>query len=196
MDPLAHNSSQRIPLSKRAFDLILTTIGLVVFSPFLLVLAILVRVKLGAPVLFRQVRPGYLGKPFKIFKFRTMTEDRDSRGNLLSDTQRLTRFGRFLRASSLDELPELLNVLRGEMSWVGPRPAPPSEVAQYQPWHRQRLEVPQGLTGLWQVSGRSDLTFDEMCLLDIYYIENWSLGLDLTILFRTIPYVLFGRGAY
>jgi lipopolysaccharide/colanic/teichoic acid biosynthesis glycosyltransferase len=97
---------------------------------------------------------------------------------------------------SIDELPQLFNILIGEMSLVGPRPAPPHEVEQYELWHRQRLEVPQGLTGLWQVSGRSDLSFDEMCLLDIYYIENWSLGLDLIIMLRTIPRVLLGDGAY
>jgi lipopolysaccharide/colanic/teichoic acid biosynthesis glycosyltransferase len=114
----------------------------------------------------------------------------------IRDDPRVTRVGKLLRRTSLDEVPQFLNILRGEMSLVGPRPAPPDEVAQYQPWHRQRLEVPQGLTGLWQVSGRSDLTFDEMCLLDIYYIENWSIGLDLMILLRTIPRVLFGSGAY
>jgi lipopolysaccharide/colanic/teichoic acid biosynthesis glycosyltransferase len=114
----------------------------------------------------------------------------------IKDDPRLTRLGRFLRRASLDELPQFFNVLRGEMSLVGPRPGPPQEVAQYQPWHRQRLEVSPGITGLWQVSGRSDLSFDEMCLLDIYYIENWSLGLDLTILLRTIPRVILGDGAY
>jgi len=114
----------------------------------------------------------------------------------IRDDPRVTRVGKLLRRTSLDEVPQLWNILRGEMSLVGPRPAPPDEVAKYQSWHRQRLEVPQGLTGLWQVSGRSDLTFDEMCLLDIYYIENWSIGLDLMILLRTIPRVVFGSGAY
>jgi lipopolysaccharide/colanic/teichoic acid biosynthesis glycosyltransferase len=114
----------------------------------------------------------------------------------IKDDPRRTRVGRWLRKLSIDEFPQLINVLRGEMSWVGPRPALPNEVEKYEAWQRQRLEVPQGMTGLPQISGRSDLTFDEVCLLDIYYIENWSLSLDLTILLRTIPQVLFGRGAY
>lgn len=108
----------------------------------------------------------------------------------------MTRVGRVLRRLSLDELPQIVNVARGEMSLVGPRPPLREEVAQYKPWHRQRLAVVGGLTGLWQISGRSDLTFDESCLLDIYYIENWSLALDIRILVQTIPHVLFGRGAY
>jgi lipopolysaccharide/colanic/teichoic acid biosynthesis glycosyltransferase len=109
---------------------------------------------------------------------------------------RITRIGAFLRRTSIDELPQFINVLRGEMSVVGPRPGRPAEVAEYLPWHRQRLEVPPGITGLWQVSGRSELTFDEMCLLDIYYIENWSLGLDLSLMLRTIPRVFLAEGAY
>jgi lipopolysaccharide/colanic/teichoic acid biosynthesis glycosyltransferase len=114
----------------------------------------------------------------------------------MRDDPRRTRLGRWLRRLSIDELPQFINVLRGEMSIVGPRPGRPAEVAEYQPWHRQRLEVPPGITGLWQISGRSDVSFDEMCLLDIYYIENWTLALDLIIMLRTIPHVLFGDGAY
>ena len=114
----------------------------------------------------------------------------------IRDDPRCTRVGRFLRRTSLDELPQLYNVLRGEMSLVGPRPAIPSEVEQYQEWHRKRLEVSPGITGLWQVSGRSQLTFDEMCLLDIYYLENWSPLLDLKIALKTAPAVLAGTGAY
>ena len=114
----------------------------------------------------------------------------------IKDDPRMTRVGRVLRRLSLDELPQIVNVARGEMSLVGPRPPLREEVAQYKPWHRQRLAVVGGLTGLWQISGRSDLTFDESCLLDIYYIENWSLALDVRILVQTIPHVLFGRGAY
>jgi lipopolysaccharide/colanic/teichoic acid biosynthesis glycosyltransferase len=109
---------------------------------------------------------------------------------------RVTRVGRFIRRTSLDEIPQFLNVLRGDMSLVGPRPPLAREVSQYQEWHRRRLAVAPGLTGLWQISGRSDLTFDEMVLLDLYYIENWSLFMDFKILIRTIPHVLFGRGAY
>jgi lipopolysaccharide/colanic/teichoic acid biosynthesis glycosyltransferase len=104
--------------------------------------------------------------------------------------------GRWLRRSSFDELPQFINVLRGEMSIVGPRPALPPEVAKYEAWHRQRLEVPPGISGLWQISGRSELSFDEMCMLDVYYIENWSLGLDLAIMLKTVPHVLFADGAY
>ena len=114
----------------------------------------------------------------------------------IKDDPRLTRVGRFIRRTSLDELPQLFNVLQGTMSLVGPRPPLPEEVEQYKPWHRQRLAVIGGLTGLWQVSGRADLTFDELCLLDIYYIENWSLSLDIRILLQTVPHMLFGRGAY
>jgi lipopolysaccharide/colanic/teichoic acid biosynthesis glycosyltransferase len=114
----------------------------------------------------------------------------------MKDDPRITRLGRFLRRSSLDELPQFYNVLRGDMSIVGPRPPLPEEVAQYQPWHMRRLEIAPGITGLWQVSGRSELPFDEMALLDIYYVEQWSPGLDLKILLRTIPTVLFGDGAY
>jgi lipopolysaccharide/colanic/teichoic acid biosynthesis glycosyltransferase len=114
----------------------------------------------------------------------------------IKDDPRMTRVGRFIRRSSLDELPQLYNVLLGQMSLVGPRPPLAEEVAMYKPWHKQRLSVIGGITGLWQVSGRSDLTFDELCLLDIYYIENWSLALDIRILLQTIPHSLFGRGAY
>ncbi|MGB9605653.1 MAG: sugar transferase, partial [Bryobacteraceae bacterium] len=114
----------------------------------------------------------------------------------IRDDPRVTRVGRILRRTSLDELPQVFNILAGEMSWVGPRPGTPAEVAQYEPWHRKRLEVLPGLTGFWQVSGRSDLTFDEMVRLDLYYIENWNLWLDLVILLRTIPAVISGRGAY
>jgi lipopolysaccharide/colanic/teichoic acid biosynthesis glycosyltransferase len=152
---------------------------------------------------------GERGRIFSFYKFRSMRDGaEDQQAELRSrneatgplfkikDDPRLTRLGPLLRRRSLDEIPQLWNVLRGDMSLVGPRPGLPAEVAQYQPWHRQRLEVPPGITGLWQVSGRSDLSFDEMCLLDIYYIENWSLGLDLMIMLRTIPRVLFGEGAY
>jgi len=161
------------------------------------------------PVLFRQPRAGRYGRPFTVFKFRSMYVNAEAEleklrarneasGPLfkLRDDPRRTRVGRLLRETSLDELPQLLNVLRGDMSLVGPRPAILSEVAQYQDWHLKRLEVLPGITGLWQVSGRSDLTFDEMVMLDIYYGENWSLGLDLRIILRTVPQVLFGEGAY
>jgi len=119
----------------------------------------------------------------------------DPRHPKLANDPRVTRVGRWIRRFSLDEVPQIWNILRGDMSWVGPRPATPDEVALYEPWHLQRLRVLPGLTGLWQVSGRSEVPFEEMCLLDIYYIENWSLGLDLQIVLRTIPIVLFAHGA-
>jgi lipopolysaccharide/colanic/teichoic acid biosynthesis glycosyltransferase len=149
------------------------------------------------------------GRPFKMVKFRSMVVDAESQKEQLrqineasgpifkiKNDPRLTKVGRIIRRLSLDELPQLYNVLRGEMSLVGPRPPLAEEVAKYQPWHMQRLEVKGGITGLWQVSGRSDLTFDEQCLLDIYYIENWSLSLDLRLMLQTAPYALFGKGAY
>jgi exopolysaccharide biosynthesis polyprenyl glycosylphosphotransferase len=196
-------------LAKRALDILLALLGLILTAPLMLLAALLIRLESPGASLFKQTRIGENGQPFSIYKFRSMREGAEEQkaqlrrlneatGPLfkIRDDPRLTRVGRWLRRTSLDELPNLLNVLRGEMSLVGPRPNLPQEVAQYQPWHRQRLEVSPGMTGLWQVSGRSDLSFDEMCLLDIYYIENWSLGLDLIILLRTIPRVLFGNGAY
>jgi lipopolysaccharide/colanic/teichoic acid biosynthesis glycosyltransferase len=161
-------------------------------------------------VLFKQKRVGKGGKKFVLYKFRSMREGAEEELEELADLNeaigpffkikddpRCTRVGRFLRRTSLDEIPQLYNVLRGEMSLVGPRPALPNEVEQYQVWHKKRLEVAPGMTGLWQVSGRSSIaSFDEMCLLDIYYIEQWSLALDISILFRTIPAVILGRGAY
>lgn len=149
------------------------------------------------------------GRLFRMIKFRSMVIDaeaqkadlmalNDASGPIfkIKNDPRLTRAGRIIRRLSLDELPQFYNVFLGEMSLVGPRPPLPEEVRQYQPWHRQRLAVKGGLTGLWQVSGRSDLTFDEQCLLDIYYIENWSLSFDLRLILQTIPFTLFGRGAY
>ncbi len=194
---------------KRILDIGLAILCLLAAAPVMLCIVLLIRLESPGPGLFRQTRIGENGRPFSFVKFRSMRMGAEAEQDKLRDLNeadgplfkirddpRVTRLGKFLRRSSLDELPQFINILRGDMSLVGPRPAPPDEVAQYQPWHRQRLDVPQGLTGLWQVSGRSDLTFDEMCLLDIYYIENWSLGLDLTILLRTIPRVLFGSGAY
>lgn len=194
---------------KRALDLTIIALGGI---PALLVgLAIALAIKLDSPgpVLYAAERVGRNGKPFIMYKFRSMVVDAEQKKEQLvhlneadgpifkiRNDPRLTRVGRFIRRTSLDELPQIINVLRGEMSLVGPRPPLAEEVAQYKPWHRQRLEVIGGITGLWQVSGRSDLTFDELCLLDIYYIENWSLSLDLRILLQTIPYSLFGQGAY
>ena len=194
---------------KRLLDLFLIAIS----SPFVLlltaVIAIAIKLDSPGPIIYSATRIGKNGKPFKMMKFRSMVVDADAQKQLLKDRNeadgpifkikddpRLTRVGRLIRRTSLDELPQLYNVLIGQMSLVGPRPPLPEEVAEYKPWHMQRLSVIGGLSGLWQVSGRSDLTFDELCLLDIYYIENWSLMLDIRLLLQTIPHTLFGRGAY
>lgn len=194
---------------KRALDLGLIALATPLLVPLCVVLVVLIRLDSEGPALFRQQRIGKHGKPFTCYKFRTMVVDAEARRAELAalneadgplfkirNDPRVTRIGRFLRRSSLDELPQLLNVLRGEMSLVGPRPGLPSEVEQYAAWHRRRLEVTPGLTGLWQVLGRSNTTFDEMVRLDIYYAENWSPWLDVRILLQTIPAVLFSKGAY
>ena len=194
---------------KRALDLTLGGLAMILLSPFWLAIAVGIKLDSPGPIFFRQERVGKDGKVFTVFKFRSMYQDAEERleklrahneadGPLfkMKDDPRRTRMGRFIRKTSLDELPQLINVLRGEMSIVGPRPGLPSEVAQYQEWHRKRLEAQPGITGLWQVSGRSNLTFDEMVMLDIYYAENWSVGMDLRIMLRTVPQVLFGEGAY
>jgi len=173
------------------------------------IIMLAIKLESPGPVLFWQERVGWRGKPFKMVKFRSMVVDAESQKERLKQMNeasgpifkikndpRLTKVGRIIRRLSLDELPQLYNVFIGEMSLIGPRPPLAEEVAQYQPWHMQRLEVKGGITGLWQVSGRSDLTFDEQCLLDIYYIENRSLALDLRLIIQTIPYTLFGKGAY
>ncbi len=175
-----------IPLSKRLFDLVGATLGLIVISPLLLTLALLVRWRLGSPILFRQTRPGYRGRPFVLYKFRTMNERRGPDGRLLPDSERLTRFGRFLRASSLDELPELFNVLRGEMSLVGPRPLLMQYLERYSPEQMRRHEVLPGMTGWAQVNGRNALTWPEKFRLDVWYVDHWSLWLDIKILFLTV----------
>ncbi|HZS00885.1 MAG TPA: sugar transferase [Chloroflexota bacterium] len=196
-------------LTKRALDVLLAGAGLLLFAPLWGLIAVAIKVDSRGPVLFRQERVGRGEARFNVLKFRSMRQDADQAVHqLLAQNEatgplfkirndpRLTRVGRVLRRCSLDELPQLWNVLRGEMSLVGPRPPLPREVEQYEPWHRRRLDVAPGLTGLWQVSGRSELGFDEMVMLDLYYIENWSLGLDLRILLRTIPAVARGRGAF
>ena len=179
---------------KRAFDLLASTVALVVLSPLLLVLAVLVRRRLGSPVLFRQLRPGLDGEPFRILKFRTMTDDRDEDGILLPAAERLTSFGRTLRRTSLDELPELLNVLRGDMSLVGPRPLRMEYLPLYSSDQARRHEVRPGLTGLAQVRGRNALSWEEKFALDIEYVENRSLLLDIRIILETVLQVLRGRG--
>jgi lipopolysaccharide/colanic/teichoic acid biosynthesis glycosyltransferase len=179
---------------KRLTDIALSSIGLLLLAPLILVLAVLVRVRLGSPVLFRQERPGLHGTPFTILKFRTMTDECDESGNLLPDDQRLTRFGRFLRASSMDELPELWNVLRGDMSLVGPRPLLMEYLPLYTPEQARRNEVRPGITGWAQVNGRNALSWEEKFKLDVWYVDNQSLWLDLKILFLTVMKVLVREG--
>jgi len=179
---------------KRVLDVLLTIPVLLVLSPVLVVAAVLVRMQLGAPVLFRQQRPGRYGEPFTIYKFRTMTDARNSQRNLLSDADRLTPFGRFLRATSLDELPELYNILLGDMSLVGPRPLLMEYLSLYTPEQMRRHEVKPGITGWAQVNGRNDISWKEKIALDTWYVENQSLGLDINILWRTIIKVLKREG--
>jgi len=181
-----------IPISKRLFDLALTIPLLVVISPLLIITAILIRIVHGKPVLFRQLRPGYRGRPFYVYKFRTMTEESDESGNLLPDTHRLTRLGRFLRATSLDELPELFHVLTGRMSLVGPRPLLMQYLDRYTPQQRRRHEVLPGITGWAQVNGRNALTWEDKFNLDVWYVDHWSLALDIRILLMT-PLVVLKR---
>ncbi len=175
-----------IPLNKRLFDLIVTSLGLLVISPIMLIIALLVRVFHGAPVLFRQQRPGYKGHPFYIHKFRTMTDARDREGNSLPDSARLTPLGRFLRSSSLDELPELFNILRGEMSLVGPRPLLMQYLERYSPEQARRHDVLPGITGWAQINGRNTLTWEDKFALDVWYVDNHSFWLDIRILLLTL----------
>lgn len=179
---------------KRLFDVLVSVTLLLLLAPVLLVTAILVRRWLGAPVLFTQVRPGLYGQPFKMVKFRTMTDARDAAANLLPDAERLTRFGRFLRSTSLDELPELFNVLKGEMSLVGPRPLLMEYLPLYSDTQRRRHEVRPGVTGWAQVNGRNAVGWDERFRLDVWYVDHRSLWLDLRILWMTVRKVLVREG--
>jgi sugar transferase EpsL len=178
-------AAPRIPIVKRIFDLLLTLPGLVVIFPILGMVALLIRVKMGSPVFFRQVRPGFMGKPFVNYKFRSMQDARDAQGRPLPDTQRLTRLGQFLRSTSLDELPELFNILKGEMSLVGPRPLLMQYLERYSPEQARRQHVLPGITGWAQINGRNALTWEEKFRLDVWYVDHWSLWLDLRILALT-----------
>ena len=206
---------------KRLFDIVASLLVMIVGFPFLLAVSLLIKLTSRGPVLFSQQRVGEHGRVFTLFKFRTMRagsddsihreftrsfiEGRMSNSSLdekspsiykLTNDPRITPIGNFLRKTSLDELPQFLNILRGEMAIVGPRPPLQYELEYYEEWHKLRLEVKPGLTGLWQVSGRSSVPFNEMVKLDLYYIEHWTLLLDLKIMLRTIPVMLFGSGGY
>lgn len=179
---------------KRLFDLLLATVALLLFGIPLLFLIWKVRRKLGSPVFFRQIRPGAKGKPFNMVKFRTMTDTRGPDGQLLPDAQRLTAFGRFLRSSSMDELPELWNVLKGDMSLVGPRPLLMEYLPLYSPEQARRHEARPGITGWAQVNGRNALSWDEKFKLDVWYVDNHTLWLDVKILWMTVRKVLLREG--
>ncbi|MBN1218227.1 MAG: undecaprenyl-phosphate glucose phosphotransferase [Anaerolineae bacterium] len=196
-------------LIKRAIDVTFSAVALILAAPLMGLIALIIKMDSPGPVIFAQERVGKMGRHFMVYKFRSMIVEAEAQKAALEtfneadgplfkikEDPRVTRLGRQLRRLSLDELPQLYNVLHGEMSLIGPRPALPTEVEQYQEWHKRRLEVSPGMTGLSQVNGRSDLSFDEMALLDIYYIENWSPALDTKILLQTIPRVFFGDGAY
>jgi exopolysaccharide biosynthesis polyprenyl glycosylphosphotransferase len=193
---------------KRALDVVVAAAALIVLSPLLLVVSLLIALGSPGPVLFRQTRVGRHGKPFAMLKLRSMVVDAEARRQALlshneqsgpvfkiKDDPRVTRVGRFIRRFSIDELPQLVNVLRGEMSLVGPRPPLPEEVARYEPWQRRRLSVRPGITCLWQVSGRNGVSFEQWMYLDMRYIDHWSLNEDLKLILRTVPAVVTGRGA-
>jgi exopolysaccharide biosynthesis polyprenyl glycosylphosphotransferase len=201
------NTIQRFVM--RAVDIILSFLILLVGLPFWLCVALAIRLNSPGEVIYRQTRIGKNGRPFKVFKFRSMYKDaervlsdlmiyNEAQGPLfkMKSDPRVTPVGKFLRRTSFDEIPQLINVIRGEMSLVGPRPPLPQEVAEYEGWHKERLSIKPGMTGLWQVRGRSDISFDEGVLMDLYYIQNWSLRLYFQILLRTIPAVILSRGAY
>jgi len=181
-------------LRKCIFDLALSIPAFFFLSLPMLIIAVLVRIKIGSPVLFRQARPGLHGKPFIIYKFRTMTDKRDKDGNLLSDGKRLTRLGRFLRKTSMDELPELFNVIKGDMSIVGPRPLLMQYLDRYTPEQARRHEVRPGITGWAQVNGRNAISWEDKFKMDVWYVDNWSLWLDARIILMTVMKVLRREG--
>jgi exopolysaccharide biosynthesis polyprenyl glycosylphosphotransferase len=193
---------------KRLFDIIASFSALVLLSPLLLIVAASIRLTSRGPIFFRQPRVGRHGRPFRMLKFRSMVVNAEElKASLMAQNEqagpvfkmrrdpRITRVGRFIRKFSIDELPQLLNILRGEMSIVGPRPPVPSEVARYEAWQRRRLSVRPGLTCVWQVSGRNEISFEEWMYLDMQYIDHWSLAQDFQLILKTVPVVLTGRGA-
>lgn len=183
-------------LVKNVLDRVGAAVALLLLSIPLLVISLVVWLRMGPPLLFRQRRPGLHGRPFWLYKFRTMTDDRDSEGAVLPDVERLTAFGRFLRCTSLDELPEFVNVLKGDMSLVGPRPLLMEYLALYSPDQARRHEVKPGITGWAQVKGRNALSWEEKFRLDVWYVDHASLGLDLKIFWLTVIAVLGGKGVH
>ena len=188
------NESEAAIGMKRAFDLCVASITLLLLSPIMVIVALLVRVNLGSPVLFRQTRPGLNGEPFGIIKFRSMSDECDSEGKLIPEADRIGRFGHFIRTTSLDELPELLNVLTGTMSLVGPRPLLMRYMDRYSPEQARRHDVRPGITGLAQVEGRNAISWEEKFDFDVYYVDHHSVWLDIKILFRTAVKVLQREG--
>lgn len=184
----------KIPRSKHLFDFFAAFLGLIFFSPILLIIAFLVRIFHGTPILFKQQRPGYKGTPFHIYKFRTMTNRNAPDGSLLPDAERMTRLGHFLRTTSLDELPELLNILRGEMSLVGPRPLLMQYLPLYNAEQMHRHDALPGITGWAQINGRNAISWQEKFKFDVWYVENWSFWLDLKILWLTFSKVFKREG--
>jgi len=193
---------------KRLFDILASAVALWLLSPVFPLVALAIKLSSRGPICFKQVRVGLNGKPFHMLKFRSMVADAERlRETLESHNEqcgpvfkikrdpRITAVGRWMRRYSIDELPQLINVLRGEMSVVGPRPPVPSEVVQYEPWQRRRLSVRPGLTCIWQVSGRNQISFEQWMYMDLEYIDHWSLIRDFNLIFRTVPAVMTGRGA-
>lgn len=179
---------------KRCFDIVASSITMLIFCWLYGLLALLVKITIGSPVIFRQARPGYKGREFIISKFRTMRALNDMNGDLLPDEKRLTRFGHFLRKTSLDELPELWNVLKGDMSLVGPRPLMMQYLDRYTDQQKRRHDIPPGITGWAQVNGRNSISWEEKFKLDLWYIDNWSFMLDMKIIIKTIRIVMVGKG--
>lgn len=179
---------------KRTIDFILALLALIILSPGLLLITILVRIKLGSPVIFKQERPGLNEKIFMLYKFRTMTDEKDHRGNLLTDEKRLTRFGKILRSTSMDELPELINILRGDMAIVGPRPLLVKYLPLYSEEQKKRHYVKPGITGYAQINGRNSISWEEKFQLDLYYVYNINIKLDLLILIKTVREVFNRNG--
>ena len=206
---MEYNVSLSYVMTKRIFDILVASIALMLLSPLLIVTALLIKLTSPGKIIYYQERNGHKGKPFKMYKFRSMVSNAEELlGQLMSqnevqgcmfkikDDPRVTKIGRFIRKTSIDELPQLINVIKGDMSIVGPRPPIPHEVENYEPWQKLRLSVKPGLTGLWQISGRSSIGFEEMVRLDLRYIRERSLLYDLKILIKTVPIVFNGMGAF